>query len=52
MTRNAGIHHVWVNGVLIWSEGVPVPDRRLGLPLGRGVNPPLPNDRERAEKRL
>jgi N-acyl-D-aspartate/D-glutamate deacylase len=39
VTRSTGIHHVWVNGVPIWSEGEPVPDARPGLLLRRGVNP-------------
>jgi N-acyl-D-aspartate/D-glutamate deacylase len=40
VTRSVGIHHVWVNGVPIWSEGEPVADARPGLLLRRGVNPP------------
>jgi len=39
VTRSTGIHHVWVNGVPIWSEGEPVPDSRPGLLLRRGLNP-------------
>jgi N-acyl-D-amino-acid deacylase len=42
VTRSAGIHHVWVNGVPIWSEGEPVRDARPGLLLRRGLNPPAP----------
>jgi hypothetical protein len=42
VTRSTGIAHVWVNGVPIWSEGVPVPDARPGLLLRRGLNPPPP----------
>ena len=40
VTRSVGIHHVWVNGTPIWSEGQPVPEARPGLLLRQGVNPP------------
>jgi N-acyl-D-amino-acid deacylase len=40
VTRSVGIHHVWVNGIPIWSDGEPVPGARPGLLLRQGLNPP------------